>query len=273
MLNASDSILVNEIAPRPHNSGHYTIEACHMSQYEAHLRAILDMPIPAGSTDFVTNDTNSIMLNILGGAEKDSHIKVGRETLKVPGAKLHLYGKSEAKPGRKMGHITIVGSSMAEVETKVQPLIDCVDDIRASRKGLNRVVDKLKPKSTRTKSSLIAVTMGSDSDLNVMKPGLTILDDLEIPYEVTITSAHRTPVRMLHFAEEAASRGLKVIIAAAGGAAHLPGMIASSTPLPVIGVPVKGSTLDGMDSLLSIVQMPVSFFKPRQATFAANHNS
>ena len=227
-----------------------------MSQYEAHLRAILGMPIPAGSTNLITNDASSIMLNILGGVEKDSHIAVGRKALQVAGAKLHLYGKSEAKPGRKMGHITIVGSSMAEVESRIQPLIDCVDNIRAARKGLKPVVRETG--STSKEHSLIAITMGSDSDLNVMKPGLTILDELEIPYEVTITSAHRTPVRMLHFAQSAASRGLKVIIAAAGGAAHLPGMIAASTPLPVIGVPVKGSTLDGMDSLLSIVQMPVS---------------
>lgn len=258
-----DSLLVNEIAPRPHNSGHYTIEACHMSQYEAHLRAILDIDIPTGSTDFATDDTNSIMLNILGGSEKDSHIKVGKEALKVSGAKIHLYGKGDARPGRKMGHITIVGSSMDEAETKIQPLIDCVDTIRAERLGLKTVLSQAVSKVTAmgskpnsSSSPLIAVTMGSDSDLNVLKPGLAILDELEIAYEVTITSAHRTPVRMLEFAQSAASRGLKVIIAAAGGAAHLPGMVAAATPLPVIGVPVKGSTFDGMDSLLSIVQMP-----------------
>ena len=94
--------------------------------------------------------------------------------------------------------------------------------------------------------------MGSDSDLPVLKPGLALLKTLGVPYHLTITSAHRTPHRMTELAETAASRGFKVIIAAAGGAAHLPGMIAASTPLPVIGVPVKGSILDGMDSLLSI---------------------
>ena len=98
--------------------------------------------------------------------------------------------------------------------------------------------------------------MGSDSDLPVLKPGLELLTTLGIPFHVTITSAHRTPLRMTEFASSAVANGFKVIIAAAGGAAHLPGMIAASTPLPVIGVPVKGSTLDGMDSLLSIVQMP-----------------
>jgi len=99
--------------------------------------------------------------------------------------------------------------------------------------------------------------MGSDSDLPILKPGLALLTDLGIPYFVTITSAHRTPYRMTEFAENAAQKGFKVIIAAAGGAAqHLSGMIAASTPLPVIGVPIKGSSLDGVDSLYSVVQMP-----------------
>jgi phosphoribosylaminoimidazole carboxylase len=103
---------------------------------------------------------------------------------------------------------------------------------------------------------LIAITMGSDSDLPVLKPGLAILKALDIPYHVTITSAHRPPALMTTFARTAASKGYRVIIAAAGVAAHLPGMIAAMTPLPVIGLPVKGSSLEGMDNLLSQVQMP-----------------
>ena len=102
----------------------------------------------------------------------------------------------------------------------------------------------------------IAVCMGSDTDLATLKPGIEILDTMDIPYEVHITSAHRTPQYMLDFGRQAAGRGLKVIIAAAGGAAHLPGMIASETVLPVIGVPVKAMALDGLDSLCSIVSMP-----------------
>ena len=98
--------------------------------------------------------------------------------------------------------------------------------------------------------------MGSDSDLPVMSAACQVLSDFGVPYEVTIVSAHRTPHRMSKYAIEAPSRGLKCIIAGAGGAAHLPGMVAAMTPLPVIGVPVKGSTLDGVDSLHSIVQMP-----------------
>lgn len=98
--------------------------------------------------------------------------------------------------------------------------------------------------------------MGSDSDLPVMAVGANILKSFGVPFEVKIVSAHRTPHRMTKYATEAAARGLKAIIAGAGGAAHLPGMVAAMTSLPVIGVPVKGSVLDGVDSLHSIVQMP-----------------
>lgn len=104
---------------------------------------------------------------------------------------------------------------------------------------------------------LVGIIMGSDSDLPVMKEAAIFLKSISIPYEVTVVSAHRTPERMFKYAKEAHSRGLKVIIAGAGGAAHLPGMVASITPLPVVGVPVKSSnSLDGWDSILSILQMP-----------------
>lgn len=98
--------------------------------------------------------------------------------------------------------------------------------------------------------------MGSDSDLPTMKAAAEILDHFSVPYEISIVSAHRTPNRMYSYAQSAVERGIQVIIAGAGGAAHLPGMVAALTPLPVIGVPVKSSTLNGNDSLLSIVQMP-----------------
>ncbi|MDW7670095.1 MAG: 5-(carboxyamino)imidazole ribonucleotide mutase [Bacillota bacterium] len=106
------------------------------------------------------------------------------------------------------------------------------------------------------KQPLVGIIMGSDSDLPVMQDAVILLEQLEIPCETTIVSAHRTPERMVSYAKEARERGLKIIIAGAGGAAHLPGMTASLTPLPVIGVPVKSRNLSGMDSLLSIVQMP-----------------
>ena len=99
--------------------------------------------------------------------------------------------------------------------------------------------------------------MGSDSDITIMKAAAEMLEELEIPFELTVVSAHRTPIRMVDYATRAAARGLKVIIAGAGGAAHLPGMVASITTLPVIGVPVKSSnSIDGWDSVLSILQMP-----------------
>lgn len=102
----------------------------------------------------------------------------------------------------------------------------------------------------------IGIAMGSDSDLPVMQDAADVLDEFDVRYEMRVLSAHRTPGVMTEYAETAQERGIHVIIAGAGGAAHLPGMIAASTPLPVIGVPVKTSTLNGVDSLLSIVQMP-----------------
>lgn len=102
----------------------------------------------------------------------------------------------------------------------------------------------------------IGIIMGSDSDLPVMQEAAKVLDELEIGYELTVVSAHRTPERMYDYAKEAYDRGIRVIIAGAGGAAHLPGMVASLTPLPVIGVPVKSNAMSGIDSLYSIVQMP-----------------
>lgn len=102
----------------------------------------------------------------------------------------------------------------------------------------------------------VGVIMGSDSDWSVMEDAVTALAEFEIPFEIGVVSAHRTPARMLDYAQHAAGRGIQVIIAGAGGAAHLPGMVAAATPLPVIGVPVPLARLDGLDSLLSIVQMP-----------------
>jgi 5-(carboxyamino)imidazole ribonucleotide mutase len=103
----------------------------------------------------------------------------------------------------------------------------------------------------------VGIIMGSDSDMTIMKEAAAFLSQLNIPYEITIVSAHRTPLRMVEYATHAHQRGLQVIIAGAGGAAHLPGMVASLSPLPVIGVPIKSSnSIDGWDSVLSILQMP-----------------
>ena len=109
----------------------------------------------------------------------------------------------------------------------------------------------------KTNQPLVGIIMGSDSDLKIMEDAAEILKHFNVPYELNIVSAHRTPMRMVEYATKASERGLKVIIAGAGGAAHLPGMIASLTTLPVIGVPIKSSnSIDGWDSVLSILQMP-----------------
>lgn len=103
----------------------------------------------------------------------------------------------------------------------------------------------------------VGIIMGSDSDLPIMKAAAELLNEFSIEYELTVVSAHRTPMRLMEYSQSAANRGLKVIIAGAGGAAHLPGMVASITTLPVIGVPIKSSnSIDGWDSILSILQMP-----------------
>lgn len=110
--------------------------------------------------------------------------------------------------------------------------------------------------STNAGGPRVGVIMGSDSDWTVMEDAAVTLAEFDVPFEVGVVSAHRTPGRMLRYAQDAAGRGIEVIIAGSGGAAHLPGMVAAATPLPVIGVPVPLAKLDGLDSLLSIVQMP-----------------
>lgn len=242
------TVLLNEIAPRPHNSGHYTIEACVTSQFEQHVRAVLGWPL--GSTAMTAPACT--MVNILGEAsdERGSEIAnslIGR-ALPVAGAYPHWYGKEGVKPGRKIGHITITGSTLLDAVGKKDRILG----------GPKTATIKEMAPSEEAAAPQVAVIMGSDSDLYVMKAAAEILEEFDIPAQVTIVSAHRTPERMFDFARSAHKRGIKVIIAGAGGAAHLPGMVASMTPLPVIGVPVipKGAALEGVDSLLSIVQMP-----------------
>lgn len=186
--------MINEIAPRPHNSGHYTIEACPVSQYEAHLRAILDLPLPESCTELVNP---AIMLNILGKGSSTSYLETCNRALELSGAHIHLYGKEEVRMGRKMGHITFIGKTMAECEMLLE---QCTGENHSSER-----------------QSEVAVIMGSDSDLPVMSTGCQILEDFGIVPQVTIVSAHRTPERMVEFAKSAADRGVKVIIAGAGG--------------------------------------------------------
>ena len=231
------SISFNEVAPRPHNSGHYTIEACNTSQFEQHIRCITGLPL--GNADLKVGA--SVMINIIGKGEDENGtaetMKICHDALKVPGATIHLYGKYECKKGRKMGHITLVGDDLAT---------------------LLETTSKLVSDPLPSPSPLVSIIMGSDSDLPTVKPCCEILEEFKVPFEVSVVSAHRTPDRMVKFAKEAHLKGIKVIIAAAGGAAHLPGMVAAITPLPVIGIPVALKVLDGVDSLHSIVQMPVN---------------
>ncbi|KAI2625142.1 phosphoribosylaminoimidazole carboxylase [Xylaria nigripes] len=258
MFLVDGDIFVNEVAPRPHNSGHLTIELLpQRSQYRAQLDSILDR-VPSPDFSFVPQFPSAIMLNILGGVESHSHERLADLTTSFyhphANAAVHMYGK-ESKPGRKIGHITLWGhSSVEKLAERTSHLIQCMDEIRAERIGVIEIPQQ--PALQSGSSPLVAVTMGSDSDLGTLTAGLKVLQDFEVPFVVRITSAHRTPHHMMQFAAEMNKSGCKVIIAAAGGAAHLPGMVSSEVSLPVIGIPVRASVLDGMDSLLSIVQMP-----------------
>ncbi|KAJ2724704.1 phosphoribosylaminoimidazole carboxylase ade2 [Coemansia sp. Benny D115] len=258
------TVVVNEIAPRPHNSGHYTIEACGTSQFENHLRAVLDMPL--GDTSLKV--PAAAMINVLGGASGfNSVLDPCMASLEVPGATIHLYGKAEAKPARKMGHITVVADSALQLRRRTDLIVGKLSNASDEERqrlayrhealvSTNGSVSAVEKEDVKEMSPLVGIIMGSDSDLPTMRPAAQILEQFGVPFELTIVSAHRTPDRMFEYARSAHKRGLKVIIAGAGGAAHLPGMVAALTPLPVVGVPVKGRCLDGVDSLHSIVQMP-----------------
>ncbi|XP_020882975.1 phosphoribosylaminoimidazole carboxylase, chloroplastic [Arabidopsis lyrata subsp. lyrata] len=236
-LTEDGQILLNEVAPRPHNSGHQTIECSYTSQFEQHLRAVVGLPL--GDPSMRT--PASIMYNILGEDDGEAGFKLAHRliarALCIPGASVHWYDKPEMRKQRKMGHITLVGQSMGVLEQRLH----CI----------------LSEQSQQVhETPRVGIIMGSDTDLPVMKDAAKILDLFGVTHEVRIVSAHRTPEMMFTYAASAHSRGVQVIIAGAGGAAHLPGMVASLTPLPVIGVPVRATRLDGVDSLLSIVQMP-----------------
>ncbi|VVT58566.1 uncharacterized protein SAPINGB_P006273 [Magnusiomyces paraingens] len=247
------SILLNEIAPRPHNSGHYTIDGCVTSQFEAHVRAVLGLPFARDFATMATPNTVAIMYNILGADTPNGELEDCKRSLTVPGTIIHLYGKT-TRPNRKMGHINIIAGSMSQAEARLARVLGkTVVPEPSSSSSSEEKEDAVAGTSSQP---LVGVIMGSDSDLPVMSAGCNILKKFGVPFEVKIVSAHRTPHRMTRYATEAAARGLRVVIAGAGGAAHLPGMVAAMTSLPVVGVPVKGSTLDGVDSLHSIVQMP-----------------
>lgn len=185
------------------------------------------------------------VVNVLGapsGTVEDT-LKSSNAALEMSRAVVHWYGKDGCRPGRKVGHINLTGNSHGELDASLAQLME-----------LEGIPLSLLPSPKPT--PLVGIIMGSQSDLPTMHAAVDIMKKFGIPYEVDIVSAHRTPDKLVDYARNAASRGLRVIIAGAGGAAHLPGMVAAMTSLPVVGVPVKTSTLSGVDSLYSIVQMP-----------------
>lgn len=312
-------ILLNEVAPRPHNSGHYTLSGTTVSQFEMHLRAVLGLPI----ADAPLNVGACVMLNILGqGTSPDAVTKV-RDLLSasfVPSpantsarATVYFYQKYPWNEKRKIGHINVTGATAEQCYEEIlswpnanemiglpapdasssssQPLLEwrrktqvLLDTIAVSLKKATPVPHPdLAPSSSSSSSStgsavvkaeaappLVGVIMGSDSDLPKMKAACEMLEKLNVPFEVSIVSAHRTPDRLCEYAKSAAKRGLHVVIAGAGGAAHLPGMVASMTSVPVIGVPILIEPLLGLDSTLSILQMPAGI---PVATVAINNST
>lgn len=307
-MTAAGQVLFNEVAPRVHNSGHYTQDACACDQFENHVRAVLGMPL--GSTELVVGA--SAMLNLVGGpvdAPGGSMAHCSRpmeRALTLPRASIHWYGKAEAKPQRKMGHINVTGDSVADVLRAVRVLdgdelsdalpspvvgvimgsdsdLPCMKEAAkvsagaraasAARAGgaLARALARARARRAARGEACSAATGAAlcacERPPRALRPGprasphhdgplppprartrAQILKHFAVPFEVTIVSAHRTPDRLVTYAKEALGRGLKVIIAGAGGAAHLPGMVAAMTPLPVVGVPVKTSTLSGARS-------------------------
>ena len=237
--NGIGKLVVNETSLRVHNSGHHTIHTHDISQFEMLARIILNLPMkqPMQLCNYF------IMKNLyLADGNQEGpytlHNCLGI-TDKNRGPFIVDYCKGIAKKWRKMGHVTYVGNTFEDVNNDYFFYNDVIQ-IRTDKLDL----------------PLVGVVMGSESDWKIMTQACETLKEYNIPFETTVVSAHRTPERLTDYALNAKERGLRVIIAGAGGSAHLPGMIAAQTCLPVIGVPIQTSTLQGIDSLYSIVQMP-----------------
>ena len=254
MFEVDGGYLVNELAMRPHNTGHWTQDGSLTSQFEQHLRAVLDLPLGDPSA----HAPLTAMVNVLGADRDDLYHAYLHVLAHDPAVKVHMYGKG-VRPGRKLGHVNLAGSGdparllararhaadfIAGVDTNPHP--DFGDAAAAAGGAGPRPDDRPR----------VGIVMGSDSDWPTMSASADALREFGVSFTAEVVSAHRMPEDMVEWGRTAADRGLEVIIAGAGGAAHLPGMLASLTSLPVIGVPVPLTYLDGMDSLLSIVQMP-----------------
>jgi phosphoribosylaminoimidazole carboxylase len=249
--NGCDTVYVNEIAPRPHNSSHYTIDALPGDNaYQGLAYALMDLKW--GFDDHSTDEhkVRYVMRNIIGPSYLNN---CGYNILSLTDDEhiyVHTYQKSETRPNRKIGHVTY---AVGEYDDEAKKMFDELGGV-----SLNTFNTKLSNSVLVVPDGGVAVVMGSTSDWPVMKLACDALHVLKVPYAKTVVSAHRTPDRLRLFGKRAREAGLKCIIAGAGGAAHLPGMLAAYTELPVIGVPVKSerSSLQGVDALHSIVQMP-----------------
>lgn len=277
-LEKGGRILVNECSPRPHNSGHQTIELCQDNQYTALSSILCGLELKYVNPRVREENQNrvAILENVIGDNGRDSiddsmddvmdgmddilvtvfpdpkieltgirnvYDRIGFDDslqIDVPVLSLYDYRKSYSKPGRKLGHIV---SLLDNREIMVSYWLSHLTINNRGRYLVHR------PR--------VSVIMGSMSDYSVVAPCLSVLDSFGVHYQVEVVSAHRTPAGMLEYSTQAEQMGIQVIVAAAGGAAHLPGMVASVTSLPVIGIPICSSnSIDGWDSLLSIAQMP-----------------
>ena len=233
-------LLVNELAMRPHNSGHWTIEGARTSQFEQHLRAVLDYPL--GATGMTAPAV--AMANVLAGRADG------------PGLDERLHHLAARWPERQGPPVREAAAARPQARARDGARRRPRPAPAGRDRGGGVPGDRSATRGAPVTDPLVGVIMGSDSDWPVMSGAAEVLREFGVAHEVRVVSAHRTPRDMVDYAGAAVDRGLRVIVAGAGGAAHLPGMVASLTPLPVIGVPVPLQHLDGLDSLLSIVQMP-----------------
>ena len=192
------------------------------------------------------------MVNLLGsGPRRDARLLGVAEALADPAVHLHLYDKRRVFERRKMGHLTALGAGRRRGARHGRDGALARTGLGGRRRRRRTTDDRGEPAAP-----VVGIVGGSRSDFPILEAAVAVLDELGVPSELKVVSAHRTPDRLFRYAEEAAGRGIRVIVAGAGGAAHLPGMLAAKTALPVIGVPIPTEHLGGLDSLLSIVQMP-----------------
>ena len=240
------SLVVNELAPRVHNSGHWTIEGAATSQFEQHIRAICGLGL--GSTAALAP---TAMVNLLGTGPRRA-------------ARLLGVGRRARRPGRPPPPLRQAAGLRTPQDgprdgARRERRRGALDRPRAARASADlgrRPTARRTDDRGRDPGPLVGIVGGSRSDFPTLEAAVAVLDELGVPSELRVVSAHRTPDHLFRYAEEAAGRGIRVIVAGAGGAAHLPGMLAAKTVLPVIGVPIPTQHLGGLDSLLSIVQMP-----------------